>query len=67
MTDIQLDQISAAPFRDLLAMLGLTQSECARRFGIPLRTVQSWALGERQCPAYVRRMMAELAERGGKR
>ena len=50
----------AAPFRDFLAELGLTQTKLSRYFHVPLRTVQNWALGDRQCPSYVRLMMAEL-------
>jgi len=52
--------VANAPFKDLLALLGLNQTQCAVRFCIPLRTVQGWALGERQAPPYVRLMMAEL-------
>jgi len=52
--------VANAPFKDLLALLGLNQTQCATRFCIPLRTVQGWALGERQAPPYVRLMMAEL-------
>lgn len=48
-------------FPEFLRTVGLTQSGCSRRFGIPLRTVQGWALGERQCPAYIRRMLYELS------
>lgn len=48
------------PFKALLRRMGLTQSQCSTRFCIPLRTVQSWALKERVCPAYIRLMMAEL-------
>lgn len=48
------------PFRSLLERMGLSQSECSRRFCVPLRTVQGWALGERSCLPYVRLMMAEL-------
>ena len=54
------DEILTAPFRDLLKAIGLTQTECSRRFEIPLRTVQHWAGGDRECPSYVRLMMAEL-------
>ena len=53
-----------APFRSFLEALGITQSQCSRRFSIPLRTVQGWALGERSCPVYVRLMMAEIIRRG---
>jgi len=55
------DEIAALPFRDLLQAMGLTQSACSRRFEIPLRTVQHWAGGDRECPVYLRLMMAELA------
>lgn len=54
------DELLALSFRDLLSMAGLSQSECSRRFHIPLRTVQNWARGENTCPSYVRLMMAEL-------
>lgn len=37
-----------------------TQTGLSKRFGIPLRTVQGWYLGERNPPAYVVHMMAEL-------
>lgn len=47
------------PFTDLLGLLGLGQSACSRRFCIPLRTVQHWANGDRDCPDYLRLMMAE--------
>lgn len=38
------------------------QSDLARRFGIPLRTVQGWYLGERKPPEYVARMIEELLQ-----
>lgn len=50
-------------FAELLTALGLTQTECARRFRVPLRTVQGWKLGERECPIYIRLMMVELCTR----
>lgn len=53
---------AGAPFRDFLAALGLSQSACARRYGIPLRTVQNWAGGVAQCPTYLRLMMAETGD-----
>lgn len=51
---------SAAHFRDLLRELGLGQTELARRYQIPLRTVQNWASGVNDCPAYTRLMIARL-------
>lgn len=40
----------------------ISQSGLARRFGIPLRTVQGWHLGERKPPEYVARMIDELLQ-----
>lgn len=46
--------------RELIERCGLTQSAFARHFNIPLRTVQGWCLGERDCPLYLITMAAEL-------
>jgi len=58
---ITLWHIANDDFRDFLALIGLNQTQCSNRFCIPLRTIQSWALGERAAPPYVRLMMAELS------
>ena len=42
----------------------IKQSALARRFGIPLRTVQDWHGGRRTPPEYVVRMIVELLEHG---
>ena len=41
---------------------GLSQTALAKRFGIPLRTIQNWAGGQRPAPEYVINMMVELLE-----
>lgn len=48
------------PFRELLRELRLTQTSCARRFVIPLRTVQNWAGNIARCPVYTRLMISEI-------
>lgn len=53
-------EIAHMSVRDLLTRSGMTNGELSRRFCIPIRTVQNWAIGMRECPAYVRLMMAEL-------
>ena len=55
-------QVANAPFRDLLDLMGLNQTQCATRFCIPLRTVQDWAGGRRAAPLYLRLMMAEAMQ-----
>ena len=58
---ITLWHIACDPFRDLLERMEMTQAQCSTRFCIGYRTVQRWAAGDRQCPVYIRLMMAELA------
>ncbi len=47
------------PFKGLLRRMGLSQTQCAVRFCIPLRTIQDWAGERRGCASYLRLMMAE--------
>lgn len=45
--------------RDLISRTGMSQTAFAKCAGIPLRTVQNWCAGSRDCPAYVRFLLAE--------
>lgn len=49
--------------QDILTTYGYTQTSLARRFGIPLRTVQNWCGGVRTPPEYVIGMMDEILKR----
>lgn len=55
--------------RDIRARTGLTQAAFAERFLIPRRSVENWEGGQRECPAYLRLMLAQLTgayvRRGG--
>lgn len=46
--------------KDLCERYCLSQTALAKRFGIPLRTVQDWHAGRRTPPDYVVAMMDEL-------
>ena len=46
--------------KELCTEYGLGQTELARRFNIPLRTIQNWHAGVRNPPDYVVSMMDEL-------
>ena len=46
--------------REILEITGMTQVALAKRFDIPLRTVQNWATGQRECPVYIRKMIIEI-------
>lgn len=47
---------------ELCAKYGLTQTGLARKFEIPLRTVQDWHAGKRIPPEYVVNMMTCILE-----
>lgn len=45
--------------REMISRTGMSQTSFAKCAGIPLRTVQNWCAGSRDCPAYVRFLLAE--------
>ena len=49
--------------KEICEKYNLGQTALARRFGIPLRTVQDWYSGKRTPPDYVVAMLVELLER----
>lgn len=48
--------------KELCKAYGISQTALARRFDIPLRTVQDWHAGRRTPPAYVVNMLTALLE-----
>jgi DNA-binding transcriptional regulator YiaG len=46
--------------KDICINYGLSQTALAKRFGIPLRTVQDWHSERRTPPDYVVNMMLEI-------
>ena len=48
--------------KTLCEAYGISQTALARRFDIPLRTVQDWYAGRRKPPAYVVNMLTALLE-----
>lgn len=46
--------------KKIIKAAGMTQKSFAKHFDIPLRTVESWCMGDRRCPDYVRLMILEL-------
>ena len=45
--------------RDIVAAAGMTQRAFAERFCIPIRTVEDWCAGKRECSIYIRLMLQE--------
>jgi len=44
--------------KDIRASTGLSQSKFCEAFNIPLRSLQKWETGERNCPEYVVELIA---------
>lgn len=45
-------------FRAVRELSGYTIKAFAFRYGIPIRTVENWSMGARECPEYVWRLIA---------
>lgn len=43
--------------KELRDKTGLSQAKFGKFYNIPLRTVQSWELKERECPGYVLQLL----------
>lgn len=48
--------------KEICEKYNLSQTALAKRFGIPLRTVQNWHGGQRNPPDYVIGMMVEILD-----
>ena len=44
-------------FKELREASGMSRQQFMDYFGIPYRTIQSWELGDRQCPQYLLDLM----------
>lgn len=45
--------------REIVAVAGMTQAAFAEAFCIPLRTVENWCTGCRECPLYTRLLLQQ--------
>ena len=45
--------------REIVQHSGLSQTDFAARFAVPLRALQRWVSGDRDCPPYVRLLLAK--------
>lgn len=55
-----IHNVASMSVKDMVKKSGMSQAKFAEKFCIPKRTVESWCMGERSCPDYVRLMMARL-------
>ena len=52
-------------FKELRQASGMNQTQFAKYFNIPFRTVQKWGLGERECKPYIIDLMKYKLEQEG--
>ena len=52
-TGAQWDIIPENKIREIRKISGLSQAKFGEKYGIPKRTIESWEMGERECPGYV--------------
>lgn len=55
----KLWNIAKMPFKEMIALTGMTQRAFAKGAGVPERTMQNWCAGIRECPEYVKMLLAE--------
>lgn len=55
----QIWDVAHMTMKEIVATSGMTQSAFAKCAGVPLRTLQGWCGGTRECPAYLRFLLAE--------
>jgi transcriptional regulator with XRE-family HTH domain len=56
--------LTAAEYRETIAALGLTQAGAAKLLGVDARTSRRWALGEREVPPPVSRLLLFILRSG---
>lgn len=49
--------------KEMRRVLGDTQRQFAERYKIPLRTLQDWESGKRNCPSYMELLLERAVER----
>lgn len=59
-TLIAIDEVPTV--KEIIQSTGMTQTAFAKKFCIPLRTVQDWCGGRRQCSDYIIKMIENILE-----
>ena len=52
-------ELAHLSMRELVSRSGMSQSAFAKGAGVPLRTLQGWCGETRECPVYLRFLLAE--------
>lgn len=54
--------VASEEVKRMRAITGLSQSQFAKRFGIPTRTLQKWECGQSEPKSYVLEMMKQILD-----
>lgn len=54
----RIGDVAHMSFNGIVSASGASLTDFAARYAIPYRTAQHWAAGDRECPAYVRLLLA---------
>ena len=46
--------------KEIRTITGLSQTAFGEKYHIPMRTIQNWEGGQRECPEYVRFLLARV-------
>jgi putative transcriptional regulator len=55
-----MEKIEELTIADIRKSTGLTQAAFAKRFHIPLRSIENWEGGQRKPPEYVKLLLAHV-------
>ena len=53
----EIHTVANMPMGEVIKKSGMTQKQFSEKFCIPVRTVENWSAGSRDCPDYVRLMI----------
>lgn len=48
--------------KEIRKLTGLSQTEFGKLYSIPMRTIQNWEGGQRECPEYVRLLLERVVK-----
>ena len=57
-----MEKNTKALIKEIRQLSGLSQAKFSEKYGIPKRTVESWEMGERNCPEYLIKLLRRVVE-----
>lgn len=57
-----MDNKTKDQIKEIRQLSGLSQAKFSVKYGIPKRTIESWEMGERECPEYLINLLRRAVE-----